>query len=298
MQLAAVFPPMVTPFHDDEVDARAIARNITQWVRAGVGGVVAVGSNGEAPLLDDDESDRVVEAARDALGRDRLLIAGTGRESTRGTIAACARAARIGADAVLVRTPSYFKARMTHEAFVRHYTAVADSSPVPVLLYNYPAVTGVNLAPDTVARLAEHPNIAGMKETGTDTAQFAAFVEAAPPPFAVMAGSAPVFYAWLCVGATGGVLAVACVAPEACVRLLDLTLAGRHEAARDLQRELTPLARLVTTSHGVPGLKVAMDAAGFIGGSPRSPLVPPPPHAIEQIRTEVNRMRKICEQYA
>jgi 4-hydroxy-2-oxoglutarate aldolase len=298
MQLAAVFPPMVTPFDDDEVDVRAIGRNVAQWIRAGVGGVVAVGSNGEAPLLDDDESDRVLDAARGALGSDRLLIAGAGRESTRATIAACARAARMGADAVLVRTPSYFKARMTHEAFVGHYTAVADSSPVPVLLYNYPAVTGVNLAADTVGRLAEHPNIRGMKETGTDTAQFAAFVEAAPPPFAVMAGSAPVFYAWPCVGATGGVLAVACVAPEACVRLLELTAAGRHDAARDLQRQLTPLARLVTTTHGVPGLKVAMDAAGYIGGSPRAPLMPPPPQAIDQIRLEVNRMRKICEQYA
>jgi dihydrodipicolinate synthase/N-acetylneuraminate lyase len=289
---------MATPFDNDEVDTHAIASNIDKWTRAGVGGVVALGSNGEAPLLDEDESDRVVDAARTALGRGLTLIAGTGRESTRATIAASRRAASFGADAVLVRTPSYFKARMTPEVFLRHYTAIADASPVPVLLYNYPAVTGVNLTPETVGRLAEHPNIAGIKETGTDTAQFAAYVDAAPPPFAVIAGSAPVFYPWLCVGATGGVLALACVAPDACVRLFEHTVAGRHEAARALQRDITPLARLITTGYGVPGLKAAMDLAGYIGGDPRPPLGPAPPAAIEQIRLELDRVRRVCAQYA
>lgn len=289
---------MATPFDNGEIDLPAVRSNIERWARAGVGGVVALGSNGEGPLLDEDESDRVLEASRVALGSGLLLIAGTGRESTRATIAASRRAASIGADAVLVRTPSYFKARMTPEAFLRHYTAVADASPVRVLLYNYPAVTGVSLTAETVGRLAEHPNIAGIKETGTDTAQFAAFVEAAPPPFAVIAGSAPVFYPWLCVGATGGILAVACVAPEPCVRLLEHATAGRHEAARALQREITPLARLITTGYGVPGLKAAMDLAGYIGGDPRPPLGPAPPAAVEQIRRELDRVRKVSEQYA
>jgi 4-hydroxy-2-oxoglutarate aldolase len=298
MNLAAVFPPMATPFDNDEVDEPAIANNVERWSKAGVGGVVALGSNGEAPLVDESESDRVLGAARQALGRGLLLIAGTGRESTRATIAASRRAAASGADAVLVRTPSYYKTRMTPEAFAAHYTAVADASPIPVLLYNYPAITGVNLTPEVVGRLSQHPNIIGMKETGTDTAQFAAFVDAAPPPFAVIAGSAPVFYPWLCVGATGGILAVACVVPEVCVLLLEHAMAGRHEAARALQREMTPLARLVTTGYGVPGLKVAMDLAGYIGGDPRAPLQPPPASAIEQIRVEVNRVQKVCEQYA
>lgn len=289
---------MATPFDNDTVDGQAITSNIEKWTRAGVGGVVALGSNGEAPLLDDEESDRVIDAARAALSGRLTLIAGTGRESTRSTIAASRRAASLGADAVLVRTPSYFKPRMTPEVFVRHYTAVADSCPVPVLLYNYPAITGVNLTPETVGRLAEHPNIAGIKETGTDTAQFAAYVDAAPLPFAVIAGSAPVFYPWLCMGATGGVLALACVAPEACVRLYEHTLAGRHDAARALQRDITPLARLITTGYGVPGLKAAMDLAGYIGGAPRAPLGPVPAAAIEQIRTELERVRKVCEQYA
>jgi 4-hydroxy-2-oxoglutarate aldolase len=219
-----------------------------------------------------------------------VLIVGTGRESTRATIAASARAAAAGADAVLVRTPSFFKARMTPDAFVRHYTAVADASRVPVLLYNVPAVTGVSLTADAVARLSAHPNIIGIKETGSDTAQVAAFVEAASAsrePFAVIAGSAPTFYPSLCVGATGGILAVSCVFPALCVELHGHFRAGRHDAARRLQRRITPLAKLVTTGLGVAGLKAAMDFAGFTGGVPRGPLVALSDDATAQVREAV-----------
>lgn len=291
---AAVFPPMATPFDGDgRVDTDALRRNVERWAQTGLGGVVALGSNGEAPLLDEEESDRVIAAARQALPRTRLLIAGTGRESTHATIAASVRAAAIGADAVLVRTPSYYKPRMTPDAFIRHYTAVADASPVPVLLYNYPAVTGVNLTAATVARLAEHPNIAGIKETGADTAQVAAFVDASCGSFSVIAGSAPTFYASLCVGAVGGILALACVVPDVCVRIFEHVRAGRHEDARALQRAATPLARFVTVEFGVPGLKAAMDLAGYVGGNPRLPLAPAPPEAIEQIRAELARLAAI-----
>jgi 4-hydroxy-2-oxoglutarate aldolase len=292
MNLEGVFPPMATPFADAAIDTGGIRANIEKWVRAGVRGVVALGSNGEAPLLTEDESDTVIGAARDALPSTNVLIAGSGRESTPATIDASRRAASLGADAVLVRTPSYYKGRMTHDAFVRHYTAVADASPVPVLLYNYPAVTGVNLAPETVATLASHPNIIGIKETGSDAAQVAAFIDVtpSPPSFSVIAGSAPTFYVSLCLGARGAILAAACVVPEACVRLYDHVRAGRHGEARQLQARLTPLAKLVTTGFGVPGLKLAMDLAGFVGGNPRMPLGPAPANAIEEIRTELDRI--------
>jgi 4-hydroxy-2-oxoglutarate aldolase len=284
---------MATPFAAGVVDSAAIARNVERWVAAGVGGIVALGTNGEAPLLDEDESDRVIAAARDALPSTLLLIAGTGRESTPATVAASRRAGRLGADGVLVRTPSYYKTRMTPAALVRHYRAVADESPVPVLLYNYPAVTGVNLASETVATLAAHPNIIGIKETGTDTAQVAAFVDSTPAAFSIIAGSAPTFYASLCMGASGGILAVACVVPDLCLRVLEHFRMGRHREARDLQGQLTPLARLVTTTFGVPGLKAAMDLAGFAGGDPRPPLEPAAPDAIDQIRLELARLRAV-----
>ena len=288
MRLDAVFPPMATVFDGaGEIDGPAIASNVSKWIRAGVGGVVALGSNGEAPFVEEDEADRVIAAARDAVPRDKVLIVGTGRESTRATVAASARAAALGADAVLVRTPSFYKARMTTDAFVRHYSAVADATPVPVLLYNVPAVTGVSLTPDAVGRLAAHPNIIGVKETGSDTAQVAAFIAAAPETFAVIAGSAPTFYPSLCVGATGGILAVSCVLPALCVRLHEHFRAGRHAEARALQRRLTPLAKLVTTGLGVAGLKAAMDVAGFAGGEPRGPLGPLTAEAASQVRDAV-----------
>jgi len=283
---------MATPFVDGDVDEPAIVSNIRRWIQAGVGGVVALGSNGEAPLIDEHESDRVIGAARNAVPRDKLLIAGTGRESTRATIDATRRAAALGADAALVRTPSYFKGRMTPDAFVLHYRAVADASPIPIVLYNYPAVTGVNLTPETVARLAEHPNIVGIKETGTDAAQLSAFVDATPARFSVIAGTAPTFFAALAVGAVGGILAAACVVPEVCITLYELASGGRAAEARALQRRLTPLAKMVTTTYGVPGLKAAMDLNGYRGGAPRLPLSPAPAEAIEHIRAELARLRE------
>ena len=291
MPFSAVFPPMATPFTPDgAVDVTGIHKNVRLLSSTGLGGIVALGSNGEAPLLDEAESDVVIGETRQALDRG-VLIAGTGRESTPATIAASVRAARLGADAVLVRTPSYFKGRMTTDAFVRHYQAVADACPVPVLLYNYPAVTGVNLGPDAITQLSEHPNIVGVKETGSDTAQVAAYVAAARPGFAVLAGSAPTFYPSLCVGAVGAILAAACVVPDICVHVFEHFHAGRHDDARELQARLTPLAKLVTTVHGVPGLKAAMDLAGFIGGVPRSPLAPAPADAVDQIRTALDALR-------
>ncbi len=295
MTLAAVFPPMPTPFADGEVDAKAVSANVARWIRAGLGGVVALGTNGEAALLDEDEGDRVLGAARESVPRGRLLIAGTGRESTRATIAATRRAAELGADMVLVRTPSFFRSLMTPPILLRHFTAVADASPIPVLLYNFPGQTGVNFTPDTIARLAEHPNIAGVKETGTDAAQVAAFVDAAAPSsFSVLSGAAPGFYPALCVGAVGGVIAAACVVPELCVRLLAATGAGRHAEARELQRSLTPLAALITTTHGVPGLKAALDLAGYRGGEPRPPLMPLGAEAKAQIGAALARLQELA----
>jgi 4-hydroxy-2-oxoglutarate aldolase len=293
MTYSAVFPPMPTPFDNGEVDPVAISRNVERWMRTGLGGVVALGTNGEAALLDEHESDTVIGAARDAVPRDRMLIAGTGRESTRATIDATRRAASLGADAALVRTPSVFKARMTGEAFTRHYTAVAEASPIPILLYNFPALTGVNLAPETVARLAEHPNIAGMKESSADAAQLSALVDVTKPPFAVLVGAAPAFYAALAAGAVGAILAVACVLPDACVRLLAAFGEGRHHEARELQRRLSPLARLVTTGHGIPGLKAALDLVGYSGGDPRPPLAPVSRDGLEQIRAALATIQEL-----
>ena len=284
MELRGVFPPIPTPFHDGELDIEALGRNCDRWLATGLHGLVALGSNGEAPLLDDAESDRVIEAVRARVPAERLLIAGVARESTAGTVRAARRAAALGADAVLVRTPSVFKAWVGDDDMVAHYTAVADASPVPVLLYNFAALTGVSLTVATVARLAAHPNIAGMKESGGDIGFLSELIDATPDGFRVLAGSAPAFYASLLSGAAGGILALASAVPELCVELFDLVNARRLAEARVLQRQLTPLARLVTRVHGVPGLKAALTAAGYAGGDPRPPLRPVGPAAAEEIR--------------
>src|SRR6476469_4983952 len=174
MNLSGVFAPIPTPFDDrDRVDTARLRAALTKWMKRQLSGVVVLGSNGEAVLMDDFESDQAIVAAREAVPREKRFIVGTGRESTQAAIKATKRAAEHGADAVLVRTPGFFKAQMTNDAFVRHYTAVADASPVPVLLYNFTALTGVNLLPAAVARLATHPNLIGMKESTDDLAQIA-----------------------------------------------------------------------------------------------------------------------------
>ena len=290
-RFAGIYTPIVTPFrHDDEVDEPALRRNITQWMTTPLTGIVVLGSNGEAVQLDDVEADRVVEIARASVPRDRPLLAGTGRESTKATIAATRRAAAAGADAALVRTPSFFKSQMTSDLLVRHYTEVADASPIPVLLYNVTMFTGVNLLPDAVERLAGHPNIAGMKESGSDIGQIAEYVARTPDDFTVLAGSATTLFHALCAGCDGAILALASVLPEECVEMLSLVRSGRYEEARALQRRVMPLARSVGTTYGVAGLKAALDLIGYTGGLPRPPLRPAPPQVVDVLRTQLAAM--------
>ncbi len=294
MKLDGVLAPIPTPFDDqDRPDTRRLTAALTKWMARPLHGVVVLGSNGEAVFLDELESDRVIVAAREAVPRDRTFIVGTGRESTQATVRATKRAAEHGADAVLVRTPGFFKNQMTTEAFVRHYTAIADASPVPVLLYNFTAVTGVNLLPAAAERLASHPNIIGMKESGGDVAHMAELVAVTPPSFSVLAGSAVTFYPMLCVGAVGGILALGAVLPDQCVQLFELVKAGRHEEARALQRRIAPVARLLGPIHGVPGLKAALNLLGYDVGVPRPPLAPLPESVLPTLREALAHFEEI-----
>lgn len=256
-------------------------------MRTRLPGLVVLGSNGEAPLLDDAESDAVIDTVRANVPRGRTLIGGVGRESTAATIAAAQRAARLGVDVALVRTPSFYKNVMTSDAFVRYYTAVADASPLPVLLYNVSMFTGVNLLPDAVERLAAHPNIIGLKESNADLVQLAETISRTPDDFIVLGGSAPTFYHALCAGADGGVLAISGVVPDVCVDIFEFVRTARHAEALALQRRITPLGRLLGAMHGVAGLKYALDQIGFVGGSTRAPLGTVPAEAQAQIREQL-----------
>ncbi len=286
MTWTGVFAPVPTPFDAaDRVDTARIRAAFARWLKTPLTGFVVLGSNGEAVFLDEDESDLVVGTVRELVPRGRPLIVGTGRESTQAAVRAARRAAELGADAVLVRTPGFFKSQMTSAVFVRHYTAVADASPVPVLLYNFTAVTGVTLQADAVARLAAHPNILGMKESGGDIAQIAELVAVSTgQSFSVLAGSATTFYAALGAGASGGILALGAVLPDACVRLFELMTQKRHDEALVLQRQLAPIARLLGSVYGVAGLKAALPLIGIDVGLPRPPLVPVPDAGLEALK--------------
>ena len=281
-----MLPPITTPFvpADGSLDLDGLVRNAKHWVTTDLRGLVVLGSNGEAPLLDETESDRVIEAVRAVVPPEKLLIAGTGRQSTKATVAASRRAAALDVDAVLVRTPSFFKPQMTSQAFFDHYTAVADVCAVPVILYNFTALTGVCPEVAVVSSLSEHPNIIGMKESGGDIGFVSALVDETVDDFQVLVGSAQTFYSSLLCGAAGGIMAAACVAPDQCVALQELVRQGGLKQAQDLQRRIIPLARLVTRGYGVAGLKAALDLLGLVGGPPRQPLSPVGPEARAELQ--------------
>ena len=290
-RFAGIYTPLATPFAaDGSLDAGALARNVEKYLRSPLTGLVVLGSNGEAPQLEEDEADLAIKTVRDAMPKDRPLLAGTGRESTAATIAATERAARLGVDAVLVRTPSFYKGQMTTDAFVKHYTQVADRSPVPVLLYNVTMYTGVNLLPEAVGILSQHPNIVGIKETNSDMVQFGEYLGRAASGFTVLAGSGATYFSALMLGAHGAILAVAGVAPDQCVQIFSAVRDGRVDEARTMNRKLAPLSKLVGATHGVPGLKAALTVLGFEGGFPRPPLQPVGQQTVDVIREQLREL--------
>jgi 4-hydroxy-2-oxoglutarate aldolase len=286
MDLSGIFAPVTTPFlPSGEADAPALEANLRRWLQAPFAGVVLFGSTGEGPLLDEDEKVRLTAGARGLLDGGRLLLAGTGTESTRATIRASAAVAAAGADAVLVQPPAYFRPAMTQRALADHYRAVADASPVPVILYQAPPrFSTVELAPELVAELVPHPNIIGIKDSHGDPATLAALVKACGSQGQVLAGSGAVLLQALQAGAVGGILAVALLMPRQCADLYLAYREGRLEDAATLQARIAPLHQAVVAALGIPGMKAALDALGMQGGPPRPPLLPLPQGELAAVR--------------
>jgi len=275
ISLHGLFPPICTPFlADEEVAYDALRANLARWNATDLAGYVVLGSNGEASYLTEAEKLRVLEVSREAIPAGKLLIAGTACESTRETIALTRAAASLGADAAIVVTPNYYDDKMTDAALVHHYHAVAESSPIPVILYNVPKFTHVDMAAGTVARCAQHPNIIGIKDSGGNITKIADIIRLCPPGFQVLAGSAGFLYAALAVGAVGGVVALANIAPRQCIEIQRLWEARRLDEAAELQRRMIPVNTAITATYGVAGLKAALDMLGYYGGAVRSPLLP------------------------
>jgi len=292
--LNGILLPTTTPFDlDGHISVPGITSNIQVWSARGVIGFVVLGSTGERVHLDEREYLEVIEVSRAAT--DSILIAGAGQQSTVNTIKEIKNAAQAGAEAVLVITPYFYRPAITQETLVNYYTAVADAAPVPVLLYSMPPLTGIKIEPETVARLSEHPNIAGVKDSSNDVAGFRRTVDLCPRDFAVMTGNGTVLLDALRAGATGGILAVGCVVPDVCVEIFRLFSAGEIERAEELQEELTPLAAAVTTKYGIGGLKAALDFAGYRGGAVRAPLRAPDEDARAEIKSVLDRIPKISQ---
>ena len=289
LALKGILLPTTTPFDPDgRISTSAITSNIKEWSARGVIGFVVLGSTGERVHLDEREYLKVIEVSRAAT--DSVLIAGAGQQSTVNTIREIENAARAGAEAVLVITPYFYRPAMTQETLVNYYTDVADAAPVPVLLYSMPPLTGIKIEPETVARLSEHPNIIGVKDSSNDVGGFRRTVELCPTDFAVMTGNGTVLLQALRAGATGGILAVGCVVPDVCVEIFRLFGAGEAERAEKLQEDLTPLASAVTTQYGIGGLKAALDFAGYRGGAVRAPLRAPDEAARAEIKSVLDRI--------
>ncbi|NXP12816.1 HOGA1 protein, partial [Thinocorus orbignyianus] len=286
LNLGGIFPPLATPFSPtQEVDYAQLEGNLRRYASIPFRGLVALGSNGEYPYLAPRERLEVVSCVRRALPRDRLLIAGSGCESTQATIEMTVSMAEAGADAVLVVTPYYFRGGMTSAALVRHYTEVADASPIPVVLYSVPANTGLDIPLEAVLTLAQHPNIVGIKDSGGDITRVGLMVhKTQQEDFQVLAGSAGFLLASYALGASGGICALANVLGAPLCQLDRLCREGRWQEARDLQRRLIEPNTAVTRRFGVPGLKKAMEWFGYYGGPCRAPLTPLSPTQVEELR--------------
>ncbi len=283
-RLAGVFVPVTTPFDPSRGDpvAAQFKDNVERLLAAGLDGVLVAGSTGEAALLDPAEQDTLVRWARAVIPKDRWLLVGTGAESTRQAIALTRAAAAAGADAVLVRPPGYFTPMLVPAQLGDYYRAIADASPIPVLVYNIPKYTHIAVPPEVLVDLARHERIVGVKDSSGDPKNLAAY-RAAVPQWSVLVGSASLLYQALELGCDGAVVGVACFAAAACVELYAAFRAGDKARAKALQDRIGPLDKQIVGALGPAGIKAAMDAVGLHGGPPRAPLAPLAPADRERV---------------
>ena len=275
LDLAGIYPPIPTPFDNTgKIAEQALTENLHRWNQHKLRGYVVLGSNGELVLLNKEERLLVMRIARAAISEDKLMIAGTGCQSTQATIELTAGAAAIGADAALVVTPSYYRGLMTRDVLREHFYAVAEASPIPIIIYNIPACTGIDLDAETVAVLAEHENVIGIKDSGGNVTKLAEICHLTGTNFQVLAGSASFLLPALSVGAVGGILALANIAPAQCLLIRQAFLDRDLEQARQEQLRMIPVNTAITRRWGVPAVKAALDMLGMYGGPARRPLLP------------------------
>jgi 4-hydroxy-2-oxoglutarate aldolase len=285
MKLQGIFPPITTPFdHAGNIYAAKVQHNIEKWNLTTLAGYVVTGSTGESVLLSAEEKVELWEMVARYAAPDKLLIAGSGVESVRETVCLTNRAAELGYKAALVKTPHYYKNLMNRpDTQTLYYRSVADQARIPVIIYNFPQATGLDIPAAAVVELSHHPNIIGIKESSGNMEKVMQMMRESRPGFQVTVGSAPTLWPSLLMGATGAILAFANAAPYATIAIWEAYRMREEEAGRDWQNRIARAAALITTKYGIPGLKHAMDLNGYYGGPPRLPLSVPTPEARREI---------------
>lgn len=270
--LKGIYPPLTTPFIDDEISFDKFLENLIKYEMKILSGYVLFGSNGESVFLTRDEKLQLISTIRKHT--NRKIIAGTGLDSIKETISLTNDAAEAGADYALIITPSFFKSEMKHHTFLNYFTRVADSVMIPVILYNVPKFTGVNIEVETIVELSSHPNIIALKDSTEISSRISELAANVHPDFRLIVGTASVLFSGLSSGAVGGILALANIAPDECLQIYNLMREKNFERALEIQNRMIPVNKAVTAKFGVAGLKAAMDMMGYFGGHPRLPLEP------------------------
>ncbi len=293
VNLRGSFLPVTTPFDPvtGDVDVVALRSNLRSWFEHPVHGILIAGSTGESVFLDEAERVTLIEAAADVVPHDRVIIAGTGSESTRHTIRLTEQAAAAGADAVLVSPPAYYKGAMTPAVLAKHFRAVADASPVPVLVYQVPLrLSTLDLPSGLIGELAQHPNIVGIKDSRGKLDLVGELVEhTSGADFDVLVGSGALLYPALEVGAAGGIMAVGLMAPAQAAEISIAFAEGRSGDAGRAQERIAPVHNDIVGGMGVSGIKAALDLLGMHGGAPRPPLSPATDARVDEVRTVLER---------
>ena len=276
MKIEGVIPPMMTPFTEDQsVDYDKHVRNMEKWNQDKLAGYLVLGSNSEASYLSDEEKIKLIELTVKHAKKDRLILAGTGLESAVETIRLTNKAAELGAHGALLLTPFYYGGQMNDEALIKYFTYVADRTEIPVLIYNVPKFTHINVSVNVVRELSRHPNIVGMKDSTGNVPQLASFLPVIAEGFNLMVGTVSSWFPALTLGIKAGIFALANLAPNECAEIQEAYKAGDLDSARETYMRVFPVNTAVTATYGVPGLKYASDLMGYQGGSVRSPLLPP-----------------------
>ena len=284
-KLHGILPPIATPFdHRGDLYKVKVQHNVEKWNRTGLTGYVVCGSTGESVYLTTEEKLQLWEWVAEYAAPDKILVCGTGMESVRETVALTNAAAERGYKAAMVRTPHYYK-NLVHkmDAQILYFRAVADQVKIPVMIYNWPQVTGVDISADAVATLSHHPNIFGIKESSGSLEKCIQMIKDVAPGFQVLTGSAPILAPSLAIGCAGAVLAFANAAPYSTISIWEAHRSREFAAGMDWQNRILRAAQLVTVKYGVPGLKYAMDLNGYYGGPPRLPLTAITPEAKKEI---------------